>query len=762
MRRRLRAAVTARNEGRKQRGYPSVHRRPCLGRGRSRGGCSRAHVVERRGHLGVPLPRSRGRQRRVRRADERGLAARSTSAPGHCRAARRRPAPLRHARRSRPASRCRPASTTCSRTTTPPDRTPAACPAIAPTQPAHRRRRCPHRRRQRHGDRRRQRDPDGRLGVPRRQRHQRHADDERRPVLRAQVGGTQDTNDNATDFTGPKVGNPQNHAGADAAPSVTSRSPGIDATDVATAANVSVTFSEPVNVTGSWYSISCATSGSPHRGGERRADDLHARSRRRLRGRRELHGDDRRGAGLRPGHDRPAGPPGRRHRLELHDRRARDADADPRHPGRGAHLALRTGSWSERARGSSPRRPRTASGCRTRTPTPTRRPPRASSSSPPPPRRSASATRCSRERHACRSSGPAASSNGNLTTTELASPTVSVLSTGNPLPAPTVIGTGGRIPPDTVIEDDATGNVETSGVFDPDQDGARLLREPRGDARPAEQRGRRRPDRDRLRRDAGDRRRRRERVRPHLPRRHRCCGANDGNPERITLDDQLAPLPNVNVGDHYSGPIVGVMDYNFGNPFLEVTTTGLTAIARRRDAARRPTRSPPASSRSRPSTSRTSPPTNPQSKFDGLASADRQQPALARPDRRRGGAGQQRRHRQRRRRRERDAARGSSTRSRPPAGRPTRGGEIDPVNDQDGGEPGGNIRQVFLFRTDRGLAFVDRPGGTLDQRRTRSSAPGGHAAALQPRPHRRRPTRPGAQSASRWPASSPTAATSCS
>ena len=71
--RRLRAAVTARNEGRKQRGYPSVHRRPCLGRGRSRGGCSRADVVERRGHLGVPLPRARGRQRRVRRADERGL-----------------------------------------------------------------------------------------------------------------------------------------------------------------------------------------------------------------------------------------------------------------------------------------------------------------------------------------------------------------------------------------------------------------------------------------------------------------------------------------------------------------------------------------------------------------------------------------------------------------------------------------------------------------------------------------------------------------
>ncbi|WEO98158.1 endonuclease/exonuclease/phosphatase family protein [Streptomyces sp. FXJ1.172] len=35
---------------------------------------------------------------------------------------------------------------------------------------------------------------------------------------------------------------------------------------------------------------------------------------------------------------------------------------------------------------------------------------------------------------------------------------------------------------------------------------------------------------------------------------------------------------------------------------------------------------------------------------------------------------------------------------------------INPVNDQDGGEPGGNIRQVFLFNPAR-VSFVDRPGG---------------------------------------------------
>ncbi|MBB5960630.1 hypothetical protein FHS29_007258 [Saccharothrix tamanrassetensis] len=38
--------------------------------------------------------------------------------------------------------------------------------------------------------------------------------------------------------------------------------------------------------------------------------------------------------------------------------------------------------------------------------------------------------------------------------------------------------------------------------------------------------------------------------------------------------------------------------------------------------------------------------------------------------------------------------------------------QIDPLDGADGGVPGGNIRVGFLFRTDIGLSFVDRPGGT--------------------------------------------------
>jgi predicted extracellular nuclease len=43
--------------------------------------------------------------------------------------------------------------------------------------------------------------------------------------------------------------------------------------------------------------------------------------------------------------------------------------------------------------------------------------------------------------------------------------------------------------------------------------------------------------------------------------------------------------------------------------------------------------------------------------------------------------------------------------------------EIDPVNDQDGGEPGGNIRQVFLYNPDR-VAFMDQGSSTVDRSTT--------------------------------------------
>jgi len=61
--------------------------------------------------------------------------------------------------------------------------------------------------------------------------------------------------------------------------------------------------------------------------------------------------------------------------------------------------------------------------------------------------------------------------------------------------------------------------------------------------------------------------------------------------------------------------------------------------------------------------------------------------------------------------------------------------EIDPVNDQDGGAPGGNIRVAFLFNPAR-VSFVDRPGGDST---TAVTVTGEHVPALSVSPGRINP-----------------------
>ncbi|MGH3927521.1 MAG: endonuclease/exonuclease/phosphatase family protein, partial [Pseudonocardiaceae bacterium] len=58
--------------------------------------------------------------------------------------------------------------------------------------------------------------------------------------------------------------------------------------------------------------------------------------------------------------------------------------------------------------------------------------------------------------------------------------------------------------------------------------------------------------------------------------------------------------------------------------------------------------------------------------------------------------------------------------------------QIDPLDDQDGGQPGGNIRVGFLFRTDRGLSFVDRSGGDATTATTVIDHPSGPRLSVSP------------------------------
>jgi hypothetical protein len=303
---------------------------------------------------------------------------------------------------------------------------------------------------------------------------------------------------------------------------------------------------------------------------------------------------------------------------------------------------------------------------------------------------------------------PGGSTGGNLTTTELSgAPAVTVLSSGNPLPDPIVIGNGGRIPPDAVIEDDAAGDVETGGVFDPAQDGIDFweslegMRVQLNDAvavGPTNAFGET-PI-------VGD-----DGANASMPteRGGLLLQPNDGNPERVIADELLVPLPAMNVGDHYDGPIVGVLDYNFGNFFVEVTSV----VGAVHDGV-----TPETTTQVGPGELAVSTfnfenldPTDPQAKFDRLAYEivfNLRAPDLIAGEEVQDNSGPT----------DNGVVDASQTLAHLVATIQARGGpsyawrEIDPVDGRDGGEPGGNIRQVFLFRTDRGLSFVDRPGGT--------------------------------------------------
>jgi uncharacterized protein len=316
------------------------------------------------------------------------------------------------------------------------------------------------------------------------------------------------------------------------------------------------------------------------------------------------------------------------------------------------------------------------------------------------------------------SCAPTASAFDNLSITEIAAPGLGVTKLGTlPPPAATVIGLGGRVPPTEVIEDDATatGNVETSNTFDPTQDGVDFyetlesmlvqvnnpvavgprnsfgeilvladdgagasVRTVRGgivirDVDPS---------------PVGDYR------------------SGDFNPERIMLDDLFLPTPRVDVADHFATSAAGVMTYDFAN-FKIAVTSALTAVdgGLEREATRAPldreivvgtynveNLDPTDGSFARHAELIVGNLRSP----DLLAIEEIQDNNGASND---------------------SVTDASATWNALIAAIQAAGGpvyeyrQIDPVDDQDGGEPGGNIRVGFLFRTDRGLSFIDRPGG---------------------------------------------------
>jgi predicted extracellular nuclease len=311
---------------------------------------------------------------------------------------------------------------------------------------------------------------------------------------------------------------------------------------------------------------------------------------------------------------------------------------------------------------------------------------------------------------------PTSSAFSNLTITELASPGLGVTKLGTALlPAATIVGAGGRVPPTEVIENDSgTGNVETGNTFDPAQDGIDfyetlesmlvqvnnpvvvgprnnfgeilVLADNGAGASVRTARG------GILVRD----------VDPGTVGDYRM---GDFNPERIMLDDLFVTTPTVDVADRFSAA-AGVMTYDFANYKIAVSSI-LAEIdgGLQREVTRAPSDhevvvgtynvenlDPSDGSFARHA--------------DLIVNHLRSPDVIAIEEIQ-----------------DNDGATNTAVTDASvtwnmliaaiqAAGGPTyEFRQIDPVDDQDGGEPGGNIRVGFLFRADRGVNFIDRPGG---------------------------------------------------
>jgi predicted extracellular nuclease len=288
-----------------------------------------------------------------------------------------------------------------------------------------------------------------------------------------------------------------------------------------------------------------------------------------------------------------------------------------------------------------------------------------------------------------------------LTITELTSPTIAVNSSGNVLPAAIRIGTD-RTPPTEVIEDDATGDVETSGVFDPANDGIDFwesLEGMRVDLGFVVVTGPSAFDELGVLANNG------AGATSRTARGGIVITAGDKNPERILARGVGFSMPKSNTGDHFAAPLVGIVGYDFGNFMLEV----LTPPTRIGDGVTREVAAGPGANQLTVATfnvENLDPSDGSFANLAGLIVNNLRSPDLVSLEEVQDNNGAT------------DNGTVDATTTLTmlrdailAAGGPTYAWrEIDPVNDQDGGEPGGNIRQAFFFRTDRGLAFVDRPG----------------------------------------------------
>ncbi len=298
---------------------------------------------------------------------------------------------------------------------------------------------------------------------------------------------------------------------------------------------------------------------------------------------------------------------------------------------------------------------------------------------------------------------PGGIATGNLSITEIKNPRIAKIKAGYPLPTPVVIGRGGRVPVSEVIKG-------ANDQYNPDTNGLDFYESMEGMLVQVYQAVVVGPTNDYKEtailaddgKDAGLR----------TTRGRILIRQEDFNPERIIIDDLLTKLPDFNVGDSFNQPIIGILDYSFGNFKLELTQPP-TFQSGHLDKEIAPDPKPGELSLASMNVQNLDP-------GDGIARFDEyarlivnhlRTPDIISLD-------------------EIQDNNGLTDDPVPDASQTYRMlidaiksadgpnydfRDIPPERNQDGGEPGGNIRVGFLFRMDRGIQFIDRgKGGASD------------------------------------------------
>ncbi|GAA5002412.1 endonuclease/exonuclease/phosphatase family protein [Actinopolymorpha pittospori] len=314
---------------------------------------------------------------------------------------------------------------------------------------------------------------------------------------------------------------------------------------------------------------------------------------------------------------------------------------------------------------------------------------------------------------------PSSASGPNLALTEIENAKFAVLPEALPMPAPVLIGPGGRVAPAQNPDSGGAGrvDVETAGEFRPDRDAVdfyEALESMRVEVRDAEVVGPTNSYGEMVVVPGGT----------DLPRTRaggvRYAAYDTPNTQRITVDDEIIyqRMPSANVGDTLPGLVSGPLSYDFG--MFRIYPAQVPQV-RSGGLAKEVTAAPNHNELAIASFNvENLDPTDPAEKVDQLASTIVHN--LAAPDvlaleevQDDTGA---------------ECPDGPSPTCTPDgvvtadqtlrmlteaitaAGGPAyQWREISPQNLTDGGEPTGNIRVAFLFRPDRGVQFVDRPGG---------------------------------------------------